>query len=271
MHIDLFAQGQRVGKVSDAILSEISGIIPYTFDQGYFWVHNDSGDKAQMYLINSQAKLKTTVQLEGVNLIDCEDIARVECDGIPYLLLADIGNNSRNREVLSLYLFPEPKVDTNRLNVRIAKEQIKKIDVRYSDKRRDAEALFIDPVDQEVYIVSKRDFRSTLFSFSLNKIASLKQPIQLFPKLLLPFTFATGADISPNGNFVIIKNLTNIFIWERQANESVLDMLTRSYDKVPYLAEPQGEAVCFDLNYRHFYTISESPLGLKSYLVKYNY
>ena len=108
----IFGQSpQKLGKVANAAITEISGIVPYNFAKGYFWVHNDSGDDANIYLIDSTASLKVTVQIEGVKAIDIEDIARLKIGNDHFLILADIGNNQRKREELSLYVIKEPKID----------------------------------------------------------------------------------------------------------------------------------------------------------------
>lgn len=266
----IHGQPKKMAKVRGAILSEISGITPYSFEKGFFWVHNDSGDKANIYLIDSLASLQVTVRLEGINAVDCEDIARVIIDGKSYLLLADIGNNSNNREVLHIYMLPEPKVDFKSKEVNIEADRIKTIAIKYADKRRDAEAIFVDQQQQEVYIVSKRDFKSTVFSFPIASIDN-NELIILEPKLTLPFNFVTSADMSLDGRNIVIKNLTNVYMWERDLLEPILKTLAKPYRQIPYEIEPQGEAICFDVNRRYFYTISERPLGLDSYLYQYIY
>lgn len=263
-------QPQKLGKLTSAALTEVSGMIPSQRQAGNFWVHNDSGDQSAIYLINQQAQLTATALLEGVQLRDAEDIAKLSIAGTPYLLLADMGNNLRNRDTLSLYLFEEPLISANRSDYRIPSEKIREIKFRYSDKKRDAEALFVDPVDNAVYIISKRDFKSTIFKLSA---ADIDKDIvhQLSPQLELPFTFATAADSSPSGSHILVKNLSHVYLWERKEGESVINSMKRPYKSIPYAVEPQGEAICFDRDGPYFYTISERPLGLDSYLYKYEY
>lgn len=264
------AQSQKIGKVTNAVLSEISGITESSYNDGYFWVHNDSGDESQIYLIDSMAKLQLTVKLDGINLVDCEDIAKITVDKVSYLLLADIGNNRRNREVLTIYMIPEPRIDFKSAIVHIDSDKVKKIEFKYSDKKRDAESIFVDDQNKDIYIVSKRDFQSTVFSFPLSAVEK-STVLSLQPQLLLPFTFATSADMSKDGRFIVIKNLTNIYLWERPLDEPILETLARTYQQIPYEIEPQGEAICFANKGHYFYTISERPLGLDSYLYKYIY
>ena len=264
-----FGQNQvALGKLKSAALTEVSGIIPYTYAKGYFWVHNDSGNKNAIYLIDSLANLKTTVILEGIKAIDWEDIARYSHNGENYLLIGDTGNNLRSRDILSFYSIKEPQIDLSIPRLQIPNSDITEVKVKYADKKRDVEAFFVDPVDKKVYLISKRDFRSTVFSFSIDKTNEVHV---LKPEMTLPFNFVTAADISSDGSAILIKNLTNIYFWERKATESILQTLSKPYRKLNYSVEPQGEAICFDLNSTNFYTISERPFGLDAYLYRYDY
>jgi hypothetical protein len=265
----LFAQDPlRLAKISDPQLQEISGIIPSTYHEGMFWLHNDSGDKAQIYLIDSLGKLRHICYLEGITFVDAEDIARFDIDGRPHLLVADMGNNLRTRDTLSLYIFEEPILDLNVPGIHIPAEKIRRLKVKYPDRARDTEAVFVDPKDHTIYTVTKRDFRSQVFSLAWTEV---EEEPQLFrQEAELPFNFVTAADISSDGAHILIKNLVKIFYWRRYADEKIGDVLRRPGKDIPYKIEPQGEAICFDRdNNAIFYTISERPLGLDSYLYRY--
>lgn len=260
----------KMGKLGSSALTEVSGIIPSYYNSKNFWVHNDSGDRSAIYAINNEAQLVATVELEGIRLVDTEDIAALQIDGTPYLLLADMGNNLRKRDTLSLFLFKEPILEPGRDNYRVPSDQIKEIKFRYKDKRRDAEALFVDPIDNTVYIISKRDFKSTVFRLPFSTFLT-EDVKELEPKMQLPFTFVTAADIRHDGRFILIKNLTSVFLWERNNEQDLVSALKGVFQNIPYKIEPQGEAICFDRNDRFFYTISERPFGLDAYLYKYDY
>lgn len=259
----------RLGKITHSSITEISGIVPYSYERGYFWVHNDSGDGPYIYSIDSLGNLLQKVTIKGIRPIDVEDIGRVSYKNENYLLLADIGNNLRNREILSLYLIKEPKIDNTHKEITVNLER--HIQIKYADKRRDCEAVFIDPLDNRVYLVSKRDFESTVFSFSLLEENKGDEVIELHPLLTLPFTFTTAADISKDGKHILIKNLTTVYYWERKEGEKLTETLKRKPKQMPYKVEPQGEAICFDLDQRVYYTVSERPFGLDAFIYKYHY
>jgi len=262
--------GERVvrGKISAPALGEISGIISSINNPGMFWVHNDSGDEARVFLIDSAANLKTTFYLEGIHAKDVEDIAWVELGGKSYLVLADIGDNLAERKGISLYVFPEPTYEEGIRIDTVSNSHINIKKLNYPGKARDAEAIFVDPKDKQFYLISKREFHSVLYTAAIFK--ENKQNYTLVPLINFPFTFITAADISPNRDAILMKNLTSIYYWPLVENESIVKALNKRFLPIPYVPEPQGEAITFDRFSNGFFTISERPFGLESYLYYYH-
>ncbi|MDR6733642.1 hypothetical protein [Sphingobacterium sp. 2149] len=259
---DYFKTQIALGELTDPQLKEVSGIIAAA-SSGNFWVHNDSGDGAHIYLISREAQLLKKITLEGVSVVDCEDIDRVKIGDTYFLVLADIGNNLRKRTWVCLYVFPEPQAEDPEL---IPKKSIRVIYLKFPNHQRlDAESVMIDPIDKMLYLISKREFRSTVYSASV--FSNPKQQYFTLDKVVeLPLTFATGAALDPTGTKVLVKNITHIFYWQRHARESWEQVFKRRPTILPYQVEPQGEAITFDSMGSGFYTISERPFGLKSYL-----
>ncbi|MGJ1386997.1 hypothetical protein ACR782_12385 [Sphingobacterium spiritivorum] len=260
----------NLGKLTDPRMQEASGLVASSVNKQHFWTHNDSGDEGRIFLIDNKARLRAIYTLEGVDAVDCEDIAWLEIDGEPYLLLADIGDNLAHRSFVSLYLFKEPMADTSRLVHRIPKEQIRHIPLRYPDKARDAEAIIVLPENNQIMIFSKRDFRTGIYVSDVLG-DSLKNDEQLKKVGELPFNFITAADISRDGRQLIMKNLTNVYYWKLDPPTGILENLKKPFVKLPYSPEPQGEAIAFDLDGTCFYTLSEQPFGLSSYLYQYKF
>lgn len=258
-----------LGKADHPALGEISGIVSSRTYPGKYWVHNDSGDTGRIFLIDSVAKMSCEFHLEGVDAKDVEDIAWVRDKGRNYILLADIGDNLAKREEIKLYYFEEPMIKAGVSKDTIASTAIRTIVLNYPDKARDAEAIFVDPVDQRFYLISKRDFYSTLYSADIFKFK--KDRYMLRKEMEFPFTFVTAADIAENGDAIIVKNLTQVFYWDRKTEGSIISSLRKPFQKVSYSVEPQGEAIAFDHFPCTFVTISERPFGLDAYLYQYKY
>ena len=259
-----------LGKIEHPDLNELSGIIVSRNNPKHFWVHNDSGDKARFFLIDSLGHLKKTIYLQGIVALDIEDIAWVELNGKSTIILADIGDNRAKRENVKLYVFEEPKlIDDNSKTDTLVKEKIETITLQYDGGAKDAEAIFVDPISKELYIISKREFKSALYKSDV--FISQSKSSKLVKQLEFPFSFITAADISMKGDQIICKNLTNIYYWFRREGESISESMKRTFFTMAYASEPQGEAVAFDVNTSSFFTVSERPFGLDSYLYQYNF
>lgn len=265
-------EAQRIskGKLIAPELTEVSGLISSSVNHNCFWTHNDSGDLARVYLIDSTAKLLKTYLLEGIQVKDVEDIACVTIKDKSYIILADIGDNRGVRKNIQLIIFEEPKYyfDSD-LHV-ISKASIEVKNLVYPGNGRDAEAIFVDPIDHMFYLISKREFQSTLYTADI--FGEVKDNYLLKSVINFPFTFVTAADISEHGDAIIIKSLTKVYFWYRDPKKSLKSELAKSYKNIVYQAEPQGEAICFaKQSSKSFFTLSERPLGLDSYLYYYKF
>lgn len=262
------AMRKSLGKITDSQLAELSGLVASRSHAGMFWTHNDSGDEARIFLLDSTAQLRGTFYLEGIKAIDMEDIAWHTIAGKQYLLLGDIGDNLQKRSSITLYLFEEPEIQDGKVTYTIPASAIRSINLHYPDYPHDAEAFFIDPIDQQLYLITKRDFRAQVYTAAIFDAAPKKS--YLLEQIgSLPFTFVTAADISTNAEAVMMKNLTQIFYWKRSEGMDLKTLFKQDYRVLPYQPEPQGEALCFSRSGSHFFTVSERPLGLDSYLYQY--
>ena len=256
------------GKIQAPELDELSGIVASVNNPGSFWVHNDSGDKARFFLIDSTAQLQRTFYLEGVQAIDMEDIAWVQRNGENYLILADIGDNLGRRQDIRLYLVKEPKLAESKTVDTIRAAAIETKVLQYPGKARDSEALFVDPLDNKLYMVSKREFQSALYTADI--FGQERSSYQLREVLKFPFTFITAADMAMDRRAVLMKNLTTIFYWPIGDQEPLVKALAKPSVSLQYDPEPQGEAITFSREDEGFFTISERPFGLDSYLYHYH-
>ena len=73
----------------------------------------------------------------------------------------------------------------------------------------------------------------------------------------LPWGFAVGGDVSPDGRRVIIRSPFNASIWIRPDGEPLWKAFQGKSVGIPLMAEPQGEAICFDSKGQGYFTVSE--------------
>jgi hypothetical protein len=131
--------------------------------------------------------------------------------------------------------------------------------LQYPDGPRDAETLMVDPEDKLIYIVSKREDSVHVYSAPLNFTAH--EIVTLTKNTNLYFSGAnnwiTAGDISAGGDQILIKSYRKVYYWPRPAREPVWKIIQRPPTSLPYIVEPQGEAIGFDFQGAGYYTVGE--------------
>src|SRR5688572_12124996 len=83
-----------VGTIESKEITESSGLASSLCQPGILWTHNDSGDDAFIFAINSKGERLGTWLVKNARNDDWEDIASYkDASGTCYLYIGDIGNN----------------------------------------------------------------------------------------------------------------------------------------------------------------------------------
>ncbi len=251
---DFESRGTAIGKVTS--LPEASGIGPSFANPGYIWGHNDSGQKPWIWLIDSKdASIYSILHMKPNMNIDWEDIECVqEVDKKrSYIYLADIGDNLKKRNFVTIYIVLDEKMPFQKfLEANIQQT----VNFTYPKGALDAEAIMVDPITKDIFIVSKREKFVKLYSIKFPyKTDGIDTAIQVGT---FPFNQITGGSISPDGNEILIRSYGRVFYWKRKEGESISEALNRDPQLAPYYPiEPQGEAICWDISGGGYYTLSE--------------
>lgn len=101
----LIACSQTVRMISTLpnSLAENSGML--VSNENAIWLHNDSGDSAKLYLIDTFGTVQRTILVQNVSNIDWEDITY---DNQGRVYIGDFGNNNNSRQDLKVYRIPHP-------------------------------------------------------------------------------------------------------------------------------------------------------------------
>jgi hypothetical protein len=264
---------QESYRIKDKRLNEVSGIVASRINTDLYYVHNDSGGKNEVYVINGHGKTITTLILTGATDRDWEDIAIGPGPepGRSYVYVGEIGDNDAKHKEVALYRFPEPNLQSNAKKalppIAIPAAQVEKLSFTYADGPKDCEALFIDPDYGDIYLVSKREKQVGLYQIT----APLDHMGNNIAIRILSFDFplAVAADISVDRKRILIKTYSTIYCWNVSPKQSISDALSAKPGKLPYKDEPQGEAICWSADDKHYLTISEKSGKAPLYLYVY--
>jgi hypothetical protein len=252
-----FGEREDRGLLQFREIDEASGIAASRKDIGILWTHNDSGDSARIFAINTHGKHLGIYHIEGITNRDWEDIevGPGPVSGKEYIYIAEIGDNFAQYNTKYIYRVPEPDVDTNQSAVYATLKNCDIIKFKYPDGPRDAETLIVDPLTKDIYVVSKREKKVNVYLLKYPQ--SLKDTITIKYMLTLPFTMVVAGDISFNGKEILLKTYSSVYYWKRSKGQSVAEALTNKYYTLPYIREPQGEAIGWSYNADGYYTTSE--------------
>jgi hypothetical protein len=252
-----FAEGKQVGIVETDLVREASGIVASRQNPGVLWVHNDSGDAARVYALDTTGKLLGICVLRGARARDWEDIAigPGPTAGQDYLYIGDIGDNFGQYASIRVYRVREPKLTGPVVFGRMEVGPVETIELTYPDKARDAETLLVDPQTRDIYIISKRELFSRVYWAPYPQ--STTAPTTMRPTVVLPWGFAVAGDVSPDGGRVIVRSPYNASLWLRPRGKPLWHAFDAKVVGIPLMSEPQGEGIAFDGEGRGYFTVGE--------------
>jgi hypothetical protein len=263
---DKFLAGQKLSKLRSDQLGEISGGVASINNPGLFWLHNDSGNEPELYLVDDSLKVLFTCSLDVENR-DWEDMAigPGPVAGRTYIYLGEIGDNLSKYDKKHIFRFEEPVWDRHSRDLDIT--DVDTISFTLEGKNKDTETLLLDPSSKDIYIISKRD--EPVWVYRLKFPYSADSTLVAAKLFSLPFTQIVSGDISPDGKKILLKNYEHVYFWENIKGLAVTEALKQKPFEIPYEIEPQGETIMWGRDGSGFYTVSEKNVGKSSYLYLY--
>lgn len=273
-----YAEPVVVGRLQSDALNEVSGIAASRTRPGALFVHNDSGDSARVFAIDTAGAVLLEMDLPVADVTDCEDIAAGPGPDGPSVFLGDIGDNAardgrgKPRKSVVVYRFAEPPQLVHARGGRMRIPRVDALRFGYPDHPHDGETLLVDPASGDLFVVTKEeDGNSGVYRAGaplvpgarvLERVASIA-----FTPRVLGAQLATGGDFSPLGDAIVVRTYSSAFQWSRAPGQSVAAALAGPRRAVPIAVEVQGEALGFAADGSGYFTTSEHT-GQPIYFVR---
>ena len=252
----------QCGTQLKSVMKEISGLACSRTTPGYLWAHGDenTGSNRKIIAVQPDGSLAMIVNLTtpGTTRDDWEDIATGVYGNKNYVFVGAIGDNDLQfNDSYYIYYFEEPAISSGTQTV-----TVNTIRYGYPDNQpHNTETLMYDNVEQMFYIADKVDGVCHLYKLPFR--TDYGTGIQRLTEVCAlgngsKFKEANGGDITPDGQWMAIKNEKYILLWERQGSESLSQTAQRNPVQVmAYQEEEQGESLAW-FNDSIFYTTSDS-------------
>jgi len=266
-----FANGVSQGTVSFPELKEASGVVASRNNLDVLWTHNDSGDLARIYALDTRGRKLGNYYLPGATNVDWEDIAigPGPVTNVSYIYVGDIGDNNANRSSIQIYQIPEPGVYARQYtNPAVANlKGIRQVTLHYPDGPHNAEALFVDPWNGDLFIATKHSVTSGVYTVTKSQFESGNNlPLSFVTSV--DFDVVSGADISPTGTEIVFRQEDFARLWTRLPGQTISSALASTPVSIPVIGrptEPNGEAIGFDAAGVGYYTLSDSSTNQPLY------
>ncbi len=268
-------------RFKDDRITESSGVTASSTQERVVFTHNDSGDAARFFAVDSFGCTLMTYALKGADATDWEDMARGPDDrGRSSLYFGDIGDNLHERsDGISVYRVAEPRVDTSSASRVCGPRRSTTVkgwtrfDLAYPDIPQDAEALLVHPRTGQLFIVTKTYLGvSGVYAAPdpldpkrpniLERVANIVfPPSDADPTFNPPYGAvgrlnATGGDISSRGDRVVVRTYTDAWEWPvRRGN--IPDAFAGMPSRVILPPTMQGEAIAYARGGRSLLITSE--------------
>lgn len=262
-----FLPGKPLKELKNSKLTELSGLAASSKNKGYLWSINDSGNGPEVFLIDEGLNIKLTCTLAGIENRDWEDIAVGPGPDATktYVYVGEIGDNEAAYPLKYIYRFEEPDASASGDEISITKFDT--ITFRLADKQKDTEALLINPLNKNLYIISKRE--EPVVVYELKYPYSKHDTLTADSIASLPLTQIVAGDFSADGKEILMKNYNNVYYWDNFSSQPLIDVLKTKPKEIRYEVEPQGESIAWARDGSGFYTISEMNKKKKTFLYFY--
>ena len=234
---------REVCRFEDDRLREISGLARSMRHPHVLWVHNDSGDRARLYAVDSRTcETVGEVRLRGVQARDFEGLASSrDARGRAYLWVGDIGDNRDSWPFVTVYRLPEPRL----LGARV--RSVRQWRFTYPDGPHNAETLMVDGnklLETRVWVATWQLASGGLYSVPLTKGVATARRVGDVGSLT-----SDGA-IHPSGTGYVLRDYLDVHVFQGLPPGRRIATLA-----LP--AQVQGEAITWTPDGRGLFIASE--------------
>lgn len=265
----------KIAKIQSEELDEVSGMV---ISESMIWLHNDSGDSASIYAISKEGVYLGKADVKQAYARDWEEMSSFTMEieqpqagsdsDAPqpavkqkFLLIGDIGDNQERKDVLELYVVPEPSKPED-VNLSYS------FSIQYDDiGPKDAEAMFVDPTSNELIIYTKGREGTTYWLkaplptekatikmsvFHQNqRSANPPQTRKQMARLI------TSADISPDGRWIVTRDYLTAKMFYHPEGQDIATTVAQTPCHISLPLQEQGETIAFAPDGKSLWTLSE--------------
>lgn len=236
-------------RISNKFSKETSGVIKSRIHEDVFWILDDSGNDDRIYAVKRNGnpfagKDYKGQKIKGAKNRDWEDIL---VDDQGHIIIADIGNNCKCRNDLTLYVLnetlPEDEKNTVIQEIRFTYPPIETMGIR-RNVNFDAEAAFY--FKENIYLLTKHgwlDRKSRLYKVPVIDSSYADIELEFVEEIRIDGS-VTAADYDNTNKRLAILTYTSVWVYETGEDGSLFG--GKAFRKS--IKADQVESITFDGN-----------------------
>jgi hypothetical protein len=237
-------EGTVVSSIDDDRIQESSGLAYSSKFPDIAYTLND--ENGPIYTIRpSTGKVVGTIKLDGVKLGDPESIY---VDPYGHLWIGDLGDNDEKRDDTAIYAFNEPGAGNFQV------KEMLRFPVSYEGGPANVEAMLINPISGQVYLVHKSKKKNRTIYELPNPLRNGQTNVARDLHKRMP-DWVTDGEFTPDGRRALIKTETEVHIYDPTTWDEM--------DKIKTHKLKQSESITIEPDQKTFLIGSEgkdSPL-----------
>ncbi len=263
-----------IGHLDNQSIKESSGLAASRIYDDVLWTSNDSNHKPILYAIGTDGSNIGAITIHKARNRDWEDLASFRLKNIPYLLIADVGDNFLDRDKYFIYLVREPQIKKSHADSINIVSWSYRIRFTYEDGPHNCESVAVDTVNRKILLLTKEDppdiyvLNLSTRSPKSDQVAYRLIEVNTLPGLSLnklinnpeygPYQhLTTSMDISSNGLRAVVLTYKNAYLFKRNPGEDWAEVFIRPPYLIPLPNLKQAEAICFGSDGKTLFVTSE--------------
>lgn len=238
-------------------LENTSGLAIGRKNTDFVYIIEGRDNENAIHVFNKDAEFQGKIILEGADNIDWQDIAigPGPDQNTHYILIGDIGDRQSNRENLTVYRLPEPNVSGQSIPFEVTVSNFETIKFSVSEKR-DFQTLMVDPFSGDIIVIGTMQAMVYRLKYPQSTTSVTRADFKGHHRLRREIK---AGDISPDGKYILLKDVGEVFKWEVPSDEDPIKvMFETAPERVTYTSEIEGGALGWNAESNGYFTLTDT-------------
>lgn len=234
---------RELGRLSNPAVDQSSGLAFGWENEDTLWTINSDSTKPMLFAMNKQGTHRGEFHIEG-EAVDWEDMAAFRMDRDSGIVIADIGDERRQRKSYTLYMLEEPALKKVKLGKKV-ELRAKEYKFTYEGGPQHCASIGVDPKAGVILLVTQTtEPTATVFELKMPDRRS-RGELTASKVATIGIPTVTAMDISPDGSRAVLLTYGDAYEYTRTDDQTWADALKGKPRIIRMPHRRKGESICY--------------------------